>query len=468
MSNGREDFRVAAGLVRHAKTRRLIRLCGFEGFYRLLCLWSYATENHVDGVFPEEDDIELAADWPGQPGKLVAALKECGFLDPDGRTVHDWLIEQPYVASRPERIATAQELGRRGGLASAEARRKKLGNAQPRRKPTTPRSASRAPRSASEPLQVKQSGELRPDADDSSSRSGSEAAPKLPALPGPSRPFTFEPAVPVVDRPPSGQAAPPGALPPEPPTAGTAGTTGSSAPPPHGKGRNGVNGPQGSPAPSDVAVADPPSENATAAGCRARSATLERESDPPPGRLPADPTSLPAILRDLAVEDLVDPKRFAPFFHRLRRAGKAPDPERQLPSHFALALECARVADRPVAMFIARIQEGDWSKLKPDDFAAAELALGARDRGSEAENVRVEEAAEKAIGGRLPKNLPDNLRDRLRASTPGTREFIEVNNAIAAWRNEHAPGPIRVDPDRVGITADAFLERVRNRRSADA
>lgn len=119
MANGRDDIRVAIGLPRHVKTKKLIRLTGYEGFYHLLCLWTYAAENHIDGVFPSEDDIELAAEWSGEPGQFLAALKACRWIEEDGRTLHDWAEEQPYVVQRPARVESA----RRAGRASAESRK---------------------------------------------------------------------------------------------------------------------------------------------------------------------------------------------------------------------------------------------------------------------------------------------------------------------------------------------------------
>lgn len=127
MANGRDDIRVAIGLPRHVKTRRLIQALGYEGFYRLVVLWTYAAENHPDGVFPSEEDIEIAAEWSGEPGRLRTALVSFGWLEPDARTLHDWIEEQPYVAERHSRI----EASRIAGRASVEARRAKNGTAQP-------------------------------------------------------------------------------------------------------------------------------------------------------------------------------------------------------------------------------------------------------------------------------------------------------------------------------------------------
>lgn len=73
------------GLEKHPKFRRLMHMLGerkshVRGY--LECLWetAYETGNPVIG---DEVDVELAADWPGEPGKLAAALLNCGG---EGRT----------------------------------------------------------------------------------------------------------------------------------------------------------------------------------------------------------------------------------------------------------------------------------------------------------------------------------------------------------------------------------------------
>ena len=193
------------------------------------------------------------------------------------------------------------------------------------------------------------------------------------------------------------------------------------------------------------------------------------------GGVPSDLTSVAVLLRDLTAEDLPsrglaeERARFEPFFYRLRRAGRAPLADRQEVSHFALALQCrAAEVKNPVALFIARVQEGDWSKLRPEYFAAAEVAYGRRAPDGEAEKRRLEEAAARELGSRLPKDLPPELRERLAAAAPRSREWQEATDAIVAWRREHEPGPRRFDPDVLGISAAAFLERVQGRSRADA
>lgn len=143
MAAGRDDIRLAWGFTRHAKTHRLIRAIGYEGPFRLVALWSYAAENHPDGRLPSPDDVEIGAGWTGAPGALVAALKATGFLEADGRTLHDWEHEQPWVARRGERVAQARSAGAEGGRKSAESRKIRFGSAQPKG-PGSDRSAPEA------------------------------------------------------------------------------------------------------------------------------------------------------------------------------------------------------------------------------------------------------------------------------------------------------------------------------------
>lgn len=145
MSNGRDDLRLAVGWVDHVKTRRLIRDCGTDGAFCLLRLWSYAATNHPDGVLPE-GLLEDAAGWTGEPGKLQAALLAHRWVEADGRTLHDWPEEQPYVYGRAAWLESKREAGRAGGIASAASRRDKYGTAQPATRSTPEAPASKHPK----------------------------------------------------------------------------------------------------------------------------------------------------------------------------------------------------------------------------------------------------------------------------------------------------------------------------------
>lgn len=114
------DARVSVGLYNHPKVKKLIRRVGFEGPWRLVGLWLYARQNKPDGVLADmtAEDIEIAVDWAGKPGELVAALLDVGFLDLDGAySLHDWTEHQPWAAGTKERsrAATFKALKRHHG-----------------------------------------------------------------------------------------------------------------------------------------------------------------------------------------------------------------------------------------------------------------------------------------------------------------------------------------------------------------
>jgi hypothetical protein len=56
-------------------------------------LWSWALTNAPDGVIIEDDqELEEALGWDGEPGVLISVLVEAGWLDREGETVriHGW------------------------------------------------------------------------------------------------------------------------------------------------------------------------------------------------------------------------------------------------------------------------------------------------------------------------------------------------------------------------------------------
>jgi hypothetical protein len=94
------------GLADHPKFRKLVKLLNLPVPYAwglLECLWSvgYASGNPVIG---DAADVELAAQYPGQPGTLCDALVTCRLLDvnTDGHyEIHDLIENAPdYVKAR--------------------------------------------------------------------------------------------------------------------------------------------------------------------------------------------------------------------------------------------------------------------------------------------------------------------------------------------------------------------------------
>lgn len=95
----------------HPKFKRLVYMLGIPAPHalgHLEYLWrvGYASGNAIIG---DETDVELAAEWNGESGKLAKALLEVRFLDQreDGRLqIHDLHDHAPeYVASRAIREA---------------------------------------------------------------------------------------------------------------------------------------------------------------------------------------------------------------------------------------------------------------------------------------------------------------------------------------------------------------------------
>lgn len=120
------------GLKVDPKFRRLVFLLK-EAVPHVLgyleCLWSVAYESG-DPLIGDKIDIELAAEWPGEAGKLCQALLDCRFIDesePGRFSIHDLFDHAPdYVRRRMERETERQakgktlrgirsEAGRKGG-----------------------------------------------------------------------------------------------------------------------------------------------------------------------------------------------------------------------------------------------------------------------------------------------------------------------------------------------------------------
>jgi hypothetical protein len=106
-----DDFRVKVGFFSHFKTRRLIREAGHEAVIGFMRLWEYCASaaGPKDGDLSGLDDldIEAIADWSGDRGKFVAALRSCHYLD--GHQIHEWGEHQPWVATFGKRSETARE-----------------------------------------------------------------------------------------------------------------------------------------------------------------------------------------------------------------------------------------------------------------------------------------------------------------------------------------------------------------------
>jgi hypothetical protein len=102
-----KDTRINTALPSHPKTKKLLRTLGPAGGWYLVRLLLWATENRSNGDLSglTDDDIELAIDWPGEAGALVAQLASVGFIDGQecSRQIHDWLEHNSWAAGASER-----------------------------------------------------------------------------------------------------------------------------------------------------------------------------------------------------------------------------------------------------------------------------------------------------------------------------------------------------------------------------
>ena len=108
-----EDARISTALPSHPKTRKLRKRLGPSGCWSLICLFLWVAANRWNGDLNglSNEDIELAAEWDGEPEAFVGALVEVGFLDGEALkfTVHDWHEHNPWAAARGMRIDAARK-----------------------------------------------------------------------------------------------------------------------------------------------------------------------------------------------------------------------------------------------------------------------------------------------------------------------------------------------------------------------
>lgn len=106
------DARISTALPSHPKTKKLIRRLGPPGGWALVCLFLWVASNRSDGDLSgmTDEDIELAADWGGAEGALIAELAKVRFLDGEAgtREIHDWAEHNPWAAGAKMRSQKAQ------------------------------------------------------------------------------------------------------------------------------------------------------------------------------------------------------------------------------------------------------------------------------------------------------------------------------------------------------------------------
>ncbi len=113
-----KDIRLRVDFLDHPKTMKLERRLGLQGVISLIRLWCFAAQNkpsgRLDGM--DEEDIELAAKWSGDPGKFVETIlsEKCKWLEErDGVFyLHDWEEHQAWIAHQEERQERARHAAR--------------------------------------------------------------------------------------------------------------------------------------------------------------------------------------------------------------------------------------------------------------------------------------------------------------------------------------------------------------------
>jgi hypothetical protein len=107
------DARIATGLPAHPKLKKLRKRLGKDACWSLVCLFLWAADDRWDGDLTglSDEDIELAAEWEGEPAVFVKTLAEVGFLEGSQGTfiIHDWKEHNPYAAARGSRVANARK-----------------------------------------------------------------------------------------------------------------------------------------------------------------------------------------------------------------------------------------------------------------------------------------------------------------------------------------------------------------------
>lgn len=122
------DARISITLPSHPKTQKLIRRQGPAAAWNLICLFLWCAGNRSDGDLSgmDAEDIEIAAGWTGEPGVLLRALIDVGFVDGEAGsyTVHDWQEHNPWAAGAKDRSTASAwaALCKRYGRAGAAER----------------------------------------------------------------------------------------------------------------------------------------------------------------------------------------------------------------------------------------------------------------------------------------------------------------------------------------------------------
>lgn len=92
----------------HPKVTNLERVLGKDSALCLIRLWCYCGKYHPDDGLMKgmsTDDVERRSGWRGKPGRLIAVMRELGFIEGEEGNfkIHDWEDHQGHLKSLRER-----------------------------------------------------------------------------------------------------------------------------------------------------------------------------------------------------------------------------------------------------------------------------------------------------------------------------------------------------------------------------
>jgi uncharacterized phage protein (TIGR02220 family) len=107
-----DDYRVKVGWRTHPKRVKLQRRLGADAVLAVPDLWEFCASSRTDGDLSgmSDEDIAIAAGYPGDAAPWVSALLEIGLLvgKPGRLRIHGWEEHNPYVASHSKRVAKSK------------------------------------------------------------------------------------------------------------------------------------------------------------------------------------------------------------------------------------------------------------------------------------------------------------------------------------------------------------------------
>lgn len=107
-----EDIRISIDFLTHRKRKKLQKELGADGVLATIDLWLSTARQRPLGSLTgyTVEDIEIDANWCGEPGLLVDTLLKLGFLDYENGvySLHNWESRQSWVVQTGDRSDRAR------------------------------------------------------------------------------------------------------------------------------------------------------------------------------------------------------------------------------------------------------------------------------------------------------------------------------------------------------------------------